>query len=118
MDEAGTHARPPSPSTSRLDLDSHMMPSIAVVRTVRTIQPARSDRMLTAAHCRDACSGLVEDEAIVVELGWRDWETEAARYLAWYAIEGHPITIRGKRHENALKRFISTLIDDMMREAG
>jgi hypothetical protein len=78
------------------------------VHCARTIQPAKADQVLTAELCRHAQTRLQANQEIVVELGWRDFETDAANVLAWYLVEGHPVTIRGKRHENELRALVET----------
>jgi hypothetical protein len=87
-----------------------MMPSPASVRCVRTIQPAKADRRLTFQHVFDAQSHLAGGQPIVVELGWRDFDAEAASLLARLVAAGHPVVIRGKRHENELQELIDQFV--------
>ncbi|HVV76330.1 MAG TPA: hypothetical protein VHC43_09870 [Mycobacteriales bacterium] len=94
------------------------MPRDRYIRCVRTIQPHRGERVLTAELCQQANARLSDGQHIVVELGWRDFETGAASVLAWYVVEGHPVEIRGKRHENQLRQLMLTFAEQIEQDAA
>src|SRR5690349_4445419 len=85
------------------------------VRAVRVLRPRQGASKLTDADVT-GLPPMSAGEPIVVELGYRSYDFAAARTLAYYAACGHPIDIRGQRHESRLRDDIELVLKPLWRD--